>query len=208
MAQFEEVNPSLESYWRAIILFGRNVASYKFALGQALMKLSETGSEFIRMEDLARPFAISLVEHLKNAPTQTTSASSKFLDACTKFGQGELTEERLLEETVRRGFNNVIDAFHVVNSADVPMRFFIDKRREHPDGIELTDAFFKMREAVQYGNLLGEIEARWRLVETAWELKLPARMLLVYDDATGMLALPQHLVRRSAVTACRDALNG
>ena len=37
MALFEETQPSLDGYWRAIILFGRNVASYKFALGQSLM---------------------------------------------------------------------------------------------------------------------------------------------------------------------------
>jgi hypothetical protein len=29
----------------------------------------------------------------------------------------------LIEETVRRGFNNVIDAFHVVNGSNVPPRF-------------------------------------------------------------------------------------
>jgi hypothetical protein len=32
--QFLEVQPSIENYWRALILFGRNVASYKFALGR------------------------------------------------------------------------------------------------------------------------------------------------------------------------------
>ena len=30
--EFKEQFPSLDSYWRSIILFGRNVASYKFAL--------------------------------------------------------------------------------------------------------------------------------------------------------------------------------
>ena len=29
---FVDVEPTLENYWRAIILFGRNTASYKFAL--------------------------------------------------------------------------------------------------------------------------------------------------------------------------------
>jgi hypothetical protein len=36
---FEETAPSLDSYWRAIILSGWNVASYKFALGQSLLDL-------------------------------------------------------------------------------------------------------------------------------------------------------------------------
>ena len=29
---FVDVEPTLENYWRAIILFGKNTASYKFAL--------------------------------------------------------------------------------------------------------------------------------------------------------------------------------
>lgn len=30
--RFQDKHPSWESYWRSVILFGRNVASYKFAL--------------------------------------------------------------------------------------------------------------------------------------------------------------------------------
>ena len=41
VAQFTTEIPSLESYWRAIILFGQNVASYKFALGGALLELGK-----------------------------------------------------------------------------------------------------------------------------------------------------------------------
>jgi hypothetical protein len=37
--QFLEVQPSVENCWRALILFGLNVASYKFALGKALLEL-------------------------------------------------------------------------------------------------------------------------------------------------------------------------
>jgi len=37
MDEFTQVQPSLESYWRAVILFGRNIASYKFALGKSLL---------------------------------------------------------------------------------------------------------------------------------------------------------------------------
>ena len=34
---FIAYDPRPEDYWRGIIMFGRNVASYKFALGQALL---------------------------------------------------------------------------------------------------------------------------------------------------------------------------
>ena len=43
VTHFTEVQPTLENYWRSVILFGRNVASYKFALGKSLLELSQQG---------------------------------------------------------------------------------------------------------------------------------------------------------------------
>src|SRR4030095_3016186 len=43
MTEFTEVRPTLDNYWRAIILFGRNVASYKFALGKSLLAFAILG---------------------------------------------------------------------------------------------------------------------------------------------------------------------
>ena len=42
MYSFTEVQLSRKSYWRPVILFGRNVASNKFGLGKALLELVPT----------------------------------------------------------------------------------------------------------------------------------------------------------------------
>lgn len=34
---FVDVEPTLENYWRAIIFFGRNTASYKFSLARSIL---------------------------------------------------------------------------------------------------------------------------------------------------------------------------
>lgn len=80
--EFKEQYPSLESYWRSIILIGRNVASYKFALAKSLLELAPAGKSEITLEELAVPFSRNLCEHLRSAPKQATSQSSSFLDAC------------------------------------------------------------------------------------------------------------------------------
>lgn len=207
MGVFEETVPSLDSYWRAFILFGRNVASYKFALGESLLDLGGRDKNFISMEDLAEPFAKHIVPHLELAPKQATSASS-FLDSCRKFAEEAIPHDQLLAETARLGFKNVIDAFHIVNQGEIPMRFFVDRRQNSKPGIELTDDFSPLKESMQYANLPGEVESRWRLVETGWELRLPSRMLLDYNPAMEMLLARGILLRRNDITACRDALNG
>ena len=76
MPVFLERQHSLDSYWRAIILFGRNVASYKFAPAKSLGALSAQGKTNVSLEEVAVPFFRSLIEHLRLAPKQATSASS------------------------------------------------------------------------------------------------------------------------------------
>ncbi len=49
--------PSLEDYWRGIILYGRNVASYKFALAKTLLELNPQAGQLIKLGELAPVFA-------------------------------------------------------------------------------------------------------------------------------------------------------
>lgn len=206
---FTETTPTLENYWRSIILFGRNVASYKFALGRSLLELAGQGRDEVRLDELAGPFARHVCEHLRLSDKQGTSTRSRFLDACRAYNRGELTETQLIEQTARLGFSNVIDAFHVVNQGEVPVRFFLDERRQTARGIRLTDELRRVREDFQYRNLPAELEARWRLVETAWNLDLPRHVLAVtYEPEGELLVVEGRKVRRRAITGSRDALSG
>lgn len=188
-----------------MILFGQNVASYKFALAKSLIDLGGAGNTAITLEDLAEPFSRHIVEHLARSPKQATSASSRFLEACRSFNAGKIAQDELIGQTVKLGFNNVLDAFHVVNRSDIPVRFFVDERSSG-GGIRLTDELFRLRETVQFGNLPQEVEARWRLVETAWHLEMSRNSLCV--DVDGLELVVTRNGRRISLTGCRDALNG
>ena len=41
---FTDVHPTLDNYWRAIILFGQNTACYKFALAKSLLEFASEKS--------------------------------------------------------------------------------------------------------------------------------------------------------------------
>src|SRR5262245_58559781 len=153
MTTFAEVHPSLDNYWRAIILFGRNVASYKFALGKTLLEAARGGKTFLPLTEIALPFARHIAGHMKLADKQATSRSSEFLDSCRKFNREELSEEGLADVAVRLGFNNVIDAFHVVSGGELGVRFYTDERATPGKGIRLTDNIFKLTELHQHRNL-------------------------------------------------------
>jgi hypothetical protein len=159
MSSFLDRDPALENYWRSVILFGQNVASYKFALAKSLIELSGAGKESITLEQLAEPFSRNIVEHLSKAPKQATSASSRFLESCKRFTAGEVSKDELLGQTVRLGFQNVIDAFHVVNRDEIPVRFFQDDRK-NGGGIILTDEFFRLRDRLQFVEVNGLCRTR------------------------------------------------
>jgi len=159
-SSFSTANPSIESCWRSIILFGRNVASYKFALAKSLLELADKETTFIKLEDLALPFATHIAKHLNHSDKQATSASSKFLQVCRDFNHGNINEEQLRASTVTLGFNNVIDAFHIVNQGEIPIRFYEDHRKSENKGIVITNDLLKLKESIQYGNLPLEVEAR------------------------------------------------
>jgi hypothetical protein len=208
-ASFIAPELTLEDNWRAIILFGRNVASYKFALAKSLLNFSDRQSDFVSLEDLAVPFSRHLCEHISGQDKQSTSCSSRYLDICRQFNRKEIRQDQLIDATVKLGFEHVIDAFHVVHDGDVPRRFFLDERSSPSKGIRLTEDLCKLADHFQFQNLEAEAEARWRLVETAWALRMPRQCLTVqYDTGNELLVANGRLGKRVSITACRDALSG
>jgi ASC-1-like (ASCH) protein len=205
--EFYTAEPTLDNYWRAVILFGRNVASYKFALAKSLIDLTDTDTDLISLDQLALPFSKHICAHLENSDRQTTSASSRFLTECRKFNKGDISQASLQAATTKMGFVNVIDAFHNVNNNEIPERFFVDERRMS-NGIRLTDNFYRLFKDNKNASLSQETEARWRLVETAWTHGLSTNLISVQYDPEKAILFSNRVARRVDITSCRDALNG
>ena len=208
ITEFQEAHPSLESYWRSIILFGANVASYKFALAKSLLEIAPSGKSEITLAELAEPYSKYICEHLKVSPKQATSGSSKFLDACKNYNDGKITHDQLITSTVDLGFANVIDAFHNVNLGKLPIKFYDKDYHGSSKKIILTDNIFKLDELPGKDNFEKEAESRWNLVETSWELGINRNLLNVnYDDKSEILFVDSSF-RRKDITSVRGALNG
>lgn len=206
MSRFYEIEPTPENYWRAIILFGRNTASYKFALAKALFDLLRQGKSTVTLEELAIPYADYLCERLKSHPKQNTRDQSTFLSELRKFNEGKINREEMISQTVRHGFNYVLDAFHNVHGKEVGTRFFINETKPS-NTIHLTDDLFQLGEEI-HADLEQEIEARWRLVESAWENSLPRNLMLVEYEEKNRNLIGVNSFRRTTVTSARPALNG
>ena len=155
-------------------------------------------------------FAAAICDHLKAEDRQGTSARSRFLDACRAHNRGELDHPGLVEVTVRSGFVNVVDAFHISRGGQpTASRFFVDDRKSR-QGVTLTDEILQLANGQQAAVLPREMEARWNLVEASWGLGLGTRVISFEmepdQDAVDLYA-PRWL-RRTPVTGVRAALSG
>jgi hypothetical protein len=209
MVEFQVNDPSLESQWRAIILFGKNSATYKFAFAKSLLELIEKETNTISLEALAKPFSRHITAHLKSSHKQGSAGSSKFLDHCRLYNQNEISEEELLLQTEKLGFVNVVDAFQNINGGQIPEVFYEKDYSKGKKQIVIKDSLLKLKESFHFQNFENETEARWQLVETAWNLKINPNLLEVkYDEVASLFFLETDFMRRKDVTSVRDSLNG
>ncbi len=207
--RFQINDPSLESQWRSLILFGKNSATYKFAFAKSLIDLIDNQTTTINLADLAIPFSHHIIEHLKLHDKQGSSKSSRFLNSCRAYINNELDKDQLYRDTEKHGFVNVIDAFQNVNGGNIPHLFYEKNFVAGNKEIVITDHLLKLKETFQYKNFDQEVEARWKLVETAWNLNINPNMLQVkYDEVGSIFFVKDRFMRRIDITSVRDSLNG
>lgn len=204
IALFQEEKPSLESYWRSVVLFGRNTACYKFSLAESLMTLAKEGKTSVTLAELAVPYSANICRHIMQEKRQATNPSSTFLEACDSFNKKNITQEELIATTVKHGFNWVIDCFHNVNGGDLPVKFFEKEGRK----IILTDEVLNLANTNNAENLNLENESRWNLVETAWKLNISANLLNIHFDDKSNILFIEESFRRKDITSARGALDG
>lgn len=200
---FKDPNLTEETYWRSIILLGHNTASYKFALGKTLLE-ENFSSTNVKIEDLALPFVKNICDHLKiNKKQIKRKNQGDFLNSCEKFNNSQIAEDELKSITIKKGFENVIDAFHNVRSSEVP-RFFEDNRKKKKE-IILTDSFYKLKELDKFNNLHQEVESRWRLWGSA--ISEGINPIIMDPNTENLLSIVDN-ERRINVTSFRSAANG
>lgn len=104
---------------------------------------------------------------------------------------------------------NVVDAFQMVNSGLIPRPFYEKHLVNGKPQLVLTDALLQLKSSFHFQNFALEADARWQLVETAWNLQLNLNLLEVqHDKLHGLFFVEHRLLRRVDITSVREALNG
>jgi len=164
--KFEDID-----YWKGIILYGLNQATYKIALGKTIIELAQDGKQIVTWEDLSKKYLDNYIDRLSldKKPQQSNPARlTKMERIVDSLSKGVINYDSAIEEVMLQGFNDVIPRFQTIglDKSIVGSRFY---DFEFGKKLHLKDSVFKITEDSS-NELLTELDARWSLLEGAFQM--------------------------------------
>jgi len=155
-------------FWKAIILYGLNNATYKIALALCLIELlNKKNKEIITWDELSEEFLDLYINRLKDGmkPQQTNPNRRTEMERIIMgLNSNSLTRSEAIAD-VDKAFRNVIPRFHTIGMdteiAKEKFYEFEDRKK-----IIIKDSLFEITEnEMDRKELIGELDARWSLLE-------------------------------------------
>lgn len=187
MEDFEDID-----YWKAIILFGLNQATYKIALGKTIIEFASKGEGEINWDSLSKSYLDNYLERLKENPSPQQSNPSrrtKMERIVKALKREKIDYNAAIHQVGKEAFTDVIPRFQTIGTD----REIVGNRFYHFDfgkKLYLHDAVFIIQENA-HSELLEELEARWSLLEGAfsmvhenWELSNSIREVYLQNSYT------------------------
>ncbi len=166
MDNFEDID-----YWKGIVLYGLNQATYKIALGKTILELASAGNEVVSWELLSKVYLDNYIERLKlsDAPQQNNPARrTKMERIVEQLNKGIINYDSAIELVGLEAFNDVIPRFQTIGTD----KEIVGEKFYHFDfgkKIFLHDPVFKINEESSLV-LKEELDARWGLLEGAFSI--------------------------------------
>ena len=164
--KFEEID-----YWKAIILYGLNQATYKIALGKTILQLSDLGKNEIEWDALSKVFLDNYINRLRDHPLpQQNNPSRKTVmeRIVEQYSKGIIDYSEAIQRVGNEAFNDVIPRFQTIgsNKSIVGDKFY---HYNNGSKLFLHDSVFKINENSKV-ELNEELDARWSLLEGAFSI--------------------------------------
>ena len=156
-------------YWKAIILYGLNNATYKIALGKTLLELAGRNTTHVAWNVLSEEFLKQYKNRLDSAvmPQQTNPSRQTVMERIvSQLNQEQLTWTEAAERVGTDAFNDVIPRFHnIVRDVDFAKDKFYEFHQNNQ--LIIKDSVFEILQD-RPDELFEEIDARWGLLEGAF----------------------------------------
>lgn len=162
-------NFTADEYWKALVLYGLNQATYKIALGKVLLKLAHEGKTSVTWNDLADEFLSQYRIRLESTdmPQQNNPSRKTVMETIVSKVKAGLDYDSAVTEVGRKGFNEVIPRFDTLLGLDETKAMFYEF--DFGKSILLKDSIHSLVE-VKFDELNTELDARWGLLEGAFRI--------------------------------------
>lgn len=184
--QYLNAEPGDHSAIRSVLLFGKNTATYKFALCHALLQLP--GQSELKYEDILPHFIDALKDHVATHPSQETRREpGKLVKACADANAGVIDRARLMKVADQVVPLYVFDAFQNIGNGGLDSEYRLFEHISSERKIVVMDTLVSITEDPTLRQVLqDENESRWRIVEEAWRIGI-SPTLVTYDPETKLL---------------------
>jgi hypothetical protein len=166
MNEFDDLD-----YWKGIVLYGLNQATYKIALGKTLIELTSLGKESIEWNELSKTYLDNYIARLKENPfpqQNNPARKTKMERIIDSLELGSIDYSTAISQVEIEAFNDVIPRFQTIGFD----KKIIGERFYHFDfgkKLYLHDSTFKIVEDSRT-ELIEELDARWSLLEGAFSM--------------------------------------
>lgn len=158
-------------YWKAITLFGLNAATYKPALAKTILKSASEGLTSIAWEDLADRFLKEYELRLSDSlmPQQNRPGRiSKLEKTISKLKISSISRTDAVSLVAAEGFEDVVPRFHTIGrDKKFAENYFYEF--DYGKSLHLKDSILQLATS-EFDELISEVDARWSLLEGAFEI--------------------------------------
>ena len=192
-----------KDFWRAVILYGLNTATYKMAFAKSLDHFVSLGKSDVPRRELAEVFFNLYLDRLKNGMPQLdqpgrTTVMEKVV---ARYNLGTISLEDAVDYVERNAFNDVLRAFPKLNREQIPVDFY----RYDDKTLYLTESVHRLLTSPEREALMSEVDSRWGLIEAAFQMKREVDASLE-SDIRALYLLSGY--ERTDITDTIPVLNG
>lgn len=158
-------------YWRGIILFGLNAATYKMALAKTLLHFSKADANKVDWSDLSEVYYDIFSDRItKNPMPQQSNPSRQTVmeRIVSEFNLGGITRAEAIERVSEKGFHDVVPRFQTIgsNKFKIGQPFYDIQFGKY---LDLKDSIMGFDKDL-IDSLDAEADARWSLLEGAFSI--------------------------------------
>ena len=201
--------PTSKDWWRALILYGNNMSTYKMGLGDLLINYANKNKEKIPLRELSEDFLDIYQERVNSGKHQKkrtlVNGEEKGLTVIEtelkKIQQGETTREKAINSVQKGSLETmVLKKFHTVFNREIPDPFYQVTKTHLILQKNTLDTFTDN----QNKPLNHELSSRWELLEFGFENTKKEESLVVDFDAEIVIKKN----KRTPISQLRPILNG